>query len=87
MKEGMVTDNSRERLTVQNKDDWSKKLPLRDTKLDNNWEEFRAIDKNCLVAVEEVGVEPGDNRTRKTTSSVHSGQYPPAPIVASTPKR
>ena len=65
-----MTDNSRERLTVQNKDDWSKKLPLGDTKLDNNWEEFRAIDKNCLVAVEEVGVEPGENRTGKTKRSV-----------------
>ena len=36
MKERMVIDNSRERMNVQNEDNWSKNWSLRDTKFENS---------------------------------------------------
>ena len=74
MKQRMGIDNSRERLNVQNEDNWSKNWPLRVTKLEDSWKGFSAIYGNCLGVIGEVGMEPGENRARKTKRSVEIWQ-------------
>ena len=46
---------------------------MRDIKLKGSWKEFsRAIDRNYLGAVGEVGVEPEEIRARKTKRGVET---------------
>ena len=69
---GERVEISRERLNVQNEDDWCKNRPLRDTKLENSWKGFRTTDGNCLDVVGKVGTEPEENKTGETKRSVET---------------
>ena len=45
MKGRMVTDNSRERLSVQSEDNWPKHWPLRNTNLEGSWKGLELLTK------------------------------------------